>query len=102
MGGGLSKKEHRLEGFGQREFGFGDILTGQVLSPGIDIATVTFAGQFPESLGGLESHSDIPILEFGSEEWFDRIGVVASEGSRGGEFDVVARIGGGHGDERIG
>ena len=25
---GLSQKEHRFEGFGQREFGLGDILTG--------------------------------------------------------------------------
>lgn len=98
----LSKQQHRLESFCQGNFGFGDILTGQVLSPGIDIASVAFAGQFPESLGGLETHRDIPILEFGSEKWFDCIGVVASQGARGGEFDVVARIRGGHSDERIG
>ena len=88
----LSKQQHRFEGFGQGEFGFGDILTGQVLTPGIDIASVTFAGQFPESLGGLESHRDIPVVEFGTEEWFDCIRVVASQGACGGEFDVVARI----------
>ena len=74
----LSHQEHRLEGFGKGEFRFGDILSCEVLSPGVDIAAVAFAGQFPEGLGGLESHRDVSIVEFRAEELFDRIGVVAS------------------------
>jgi hypothetical protein len=49
---------------GKGDFGFWDVLACDILSPSIDIPAVTFPREFAESLGRLETHGDVSVIEF--------------------------------------